>query len=204
MVSYLDVVTILLIFFVAAAAKVASAPVKIVPKPPAVLAVKPLPVQVQPKPEQPKPDPILDGFARLGLETRREPRGLVVELPQALLFSSADDRISEAALPVVDSIAQVLETIPNRVILIGHADAVPIHNRRFNSNWELSVARGMRLLELLSGQYGIDEKRLSVSGDSSNRPADTNDTPQGRASNRRVELVVLDEAAPPINPSPVP
>lgn len=191
MISYLDVVTILLIFFVAATAKLAPAiakPVRPAPPPPPV-------VKVAPPPAQPKPDPLQDDFQSLGLEVHHEPRGLVIDLPQTLLFASGDDRITEAAFPVVESIAQVLEGIPNRVILIGHADAVPIHNRRFNSNWELSVARGMRLLELLNTRYGIAEKRLSVSGDSANQPADTNETPEGRASNRRVELVVLDEAA---------
>jgi chemotaxis protein MotB len=53
----------------------------------------------------------------------------------------------------------------------------------------------MRVLELLAQEYQIDEKRLSVSGDGSNRPAGTNDTPEGRALNRRVELVILDQPA---------
>jgi chemotaxis protein MotB len=91
-------------------------------------------------------------------------------------------------------IGDVLSKIPNNVSLVGHADAVPIHNRRFNNNWELAAARGLRLLELLSSRYGIAEARLSVQSFGSNDPKTTNNTPDGRASNRRVEIVILDTA----------
>ena len=88
--------------------------------------------------------------------------------------------------------ADVLGKIPNNVSLVGHADAVPIHNRRFANNWELAAARGLRLLELLSSRYGIEESRLSVESFGSYDPKSSNDTPDGRASNRRVEIVILD------------
>jgi chemotaxis protein MotB len=94
---------------------------------------------------------------------------------------------------MVEQIAAVLREIPNKVTLIGHADAVPIHNRRFKNNWELAGARSLRLLELLAQDGGIDESRLSVASDSSFDPKDTNDTPDGRAKNRRVEIVILDQ-----------
>ena len=55
------------------------------------------------------------------------------------------------------------------------------------------MARGMRVLELFTREYQIEENRLSVSGDGSNRPAGPNETPEGRALNRRVEVVILDE-----------
>jgi chemotaxis protein MotB len=75
---------------------------------------------------------------------------------------------------------------------VGHADAVPIHSRRFKNNWELAAARSLRLLELLAHEGGIGEERLSVASYSSFDPKDTNDTADGRASNRRVEIVILD------------
>jgi chemotaxis protein MotB len=109
-----------------------------------------------------------------------------------VLFAPGDDRVSESALPTVEQIAAVVRPIPNRVMLIGYADSTPIHNRRFRDNWELSAARGLRLLELLSGQYGIDESRLSVSSEGANRPRGSNQTPAGRAQNRRVEIVILE------------
>ena len=192
MVSYLDVVTLLLVFFVAAAARTASLPAKAAPKP---LPPPPPPAKVVVDPVKTAREKMKQDLEALGFDVTDEARGLVVSLPQSVLFASGDDRIGDAALPFVDRIAAALRIVPNHVILIGHADSVPIHNRRFNSNWELSIARGMRLLELLTTNYGIDERRLAVSGDSSNRPVQTNETSEGRANNRRVELVILDEAA---------
>jgi len=80
------------------------------------------------------------------------------------------------------------------VQLVGHADTVPIHNRRFRSNWDLSMARSQMILQLLSTRYGISESRLSIASYGPYRPAAPNDTVDGRASNRRVEIVILDES----------
>jgi chemotaxis protein MotB len=128
------------------------------------------------------------------LDVQLDSRGVVVSLPQALLFSRGEDRINADAFATVAAIGDELNKIPNNVRLVGHADDVPIHNRRFSNNWELAAARGLRLLELLSSQYGIAESRLSVESYGSTDPKSTNDTPDGRASNRRVEIVILDGA----------
>lgn len=183
MVSYLDAITILLIFFVAAAAKTISARPKSADPPPAPAIVDA---------RKPAPDPLEEKLSQSGLDVHRESRGLVISLPQTILFSSGDDRIGVSAYPTVDQVADAIRDIPNHVILVGHADSVPIHNRRFKNNWELSAARGLHLLELLSSRYGIDESRMSVSSDGANRPASSNDTPGGRANNRRVEIIILD------------
>ncbi len=189
MVSYLDAITILLIFFVAAAAKTLQPPAKSETSPPPPVVV----VEAR-KPAPEPPDPLEKQLTDAGLDVHREPRGLVIRLPQAIFFSSGDDRIGSAALPTVEKIATILRDTPNHILLTGHADSVPIHNRRFKNNWELSAARGMRLLELLKDQYGIEEGRMSVSSDGSNNPANSNETPEGRADNRRVEIVIFDNA----------
>jgi chemotaxis protein MotB len=189
MVSYMDVLTILLIFFVAAAAQSAMphpAPEKAAPQPIAQ-PVPPLHLELL-QPQQ--------KLASLGLDLKMEPRGLVISLPQTILFASGDDAVSVEARTTVEQIAAVLREIPNRVSLVGHADAVPIHNRRFKNNWELAAARSLRLLELLGRDGGIEESRLSVASYSSFEPKDSNDTADGRASNRRVEIVILDERNP--------
>jgi len=185
MVSYMDVLTILLIFFVAAAAQSAMP--------------HPVPEKVPEKTPEQKAQPHSQLFesqqklASLGLDLKMEPRGLVISLPQTILFGSGDDAVSAEARATVEQIAAVLREIPNKVSLVGHADAVPIHNRRFKNNWELAAARSLRLLELLGHDCGIDESRLSVSSFSSFDPRDSNDTADGRASNRRVEIVILEE-----------
>jgi len=196
-VSYMDMLTILLIFFIAIAAKLPAHP----PADPPPVAATPTPTPVPtPVPAPEVPDrPVLSNAQQIlekhGLDVRLEKRGLVISLPQTILFASGDDRISSSALPIVEQIADVLRDVPNQVSLIGHADSIPIHNRRFKNNWELSAARGLRLLETLNSRFGIPESRLSVSSDGANRPRSSNDTPNGRAENRRVEIVILDEAA---------
>jgi chemotaxis protein MotB len=183
MVSYLDVLTILLILFVAIAAQALQTPP---PKPPEPVVktvaapVSPM-VAIQKELEQSK------------LDVHTDSRGVVVSLPQALLFPPGEDHINADAMETVGIIGDVLRKIPNNVSLVGHSDAIPIHNRRFSSNWELASARGLRLLELLNKRYGIDESRLSVQSYGSNDPKSSNDTPDGRASNRRVELVILEK-----------
>jgi chemotaxis protein MotB len=197
MVSYVDVLTILLVFFIAVAARALQpAPVKPAAPQPAAVSV-PLPEpDVSPAPA-PAPTGLDQAQQRLeekGLDLRREQWGLVISLPQAVLFPSGDERIQPTALPLVDEIAEVLRFIPNRVNLAGNTDSVPIHNHRFHNNWELSAARGMALLDLLASRYGIEESRLSVTSYGSFRPLDSNETPGGRAGNRRVEITVLEDS----------
>jgi chemotaxis protein MotB len=201
-VSYVDVVTILLTFFVAAAAR--TLPVKTKPAEPIVapalniIDARPVakdPVAKDPVAKDPiAKDPIEDTLIQSGLSFRREQRGLVISLPQIVLFASGDDRIRAEAYPLIEQIAGVVRGIPNEIILIGHADSQPINNRRFRNNWELSGARGLRLLQMLHTRYGIDERRMSIACEGANRPVASNDTAEGRAGNRRVEIVILQEA----------
>jgi len=197
MVSYADVLTILLIFFLVAAARNLEAP-----KAQAAARPAPPPVVRPEVPPAPPAPPVSDRtdlkrlqerLSEQGLDPKLEPRGLVISLPQVILFPSGEDTVSAKALPTIEQIAEVVRDIPNEVRLIGHADPVPIHNRRFRSNWDLSMARSQRIVELLSGRYGIPESRLSISSYGPYRPAAPNDTADGRASNRRVEIVILDE-----------
>ncbi len=194
MVSYLDVLTILLILFVAMAAQTLQDSQK-KPAPAPVAAPAPVPAGV---PKVPEPNAALaaikDDLEKSHLDVQVDSRGVVVSLSQALLFQPGEDKINADALPTVEAIGDVLNKIPNSVSLVGHTDATPIHNRRFANNWELAAARGLRLLELLSSRYGVEESRLSVASFGSYDPKSSNDTPDGRASNRRVEIVILDNA----------
>lgn len=155
LISYADVLTVLLILFVAMAAE---SPGK--PRPP-IPATTPPPTEPSPSRQR-----LIQAGQRLqqqGLEQRLETRGLLITLPQAVLFESGDDRVNPAALPMISQIAEVLRDSTHKIELAGYADTVPIHNRRFKNNWELSAARSLSLLTLLVSGYGIDESRLSVS-----------------------------------------
>jgi chemotaxis protein MotB len=186
LISYTDIVTILLILFVAVAAQGMKARVAVSPPP------APPPAAV------PGRGNLLEAERKLkqqGLDLRMEPRGLVISLPQAILFRSGEDQVSAQALPTLAQIAAVVLETNNKVALVGHADTIPIHNRRFRNNWELSAARSLNLLSLLTNEYGIPESRLSIQSYGSNNPRGSNDTEDGRAANRRVEILILDETA---------
>ena len=78
--------------------------------------------------------------------------------------------------------------------LEGHTDSVPIHNSRFRSNWELSAARGIATLELLTSRFGVPPGRMAVAGYADTVPLESNDTEEGRAHNRRVDVVILSDS----------
>lgn len=200
MVSYVDVLTILLIFFICAALKIpkaASRSASIAPVAKHIVqAPSVTPVQAPPVRALPPAPPLAALERRLeleGIDVHREARGVVVTLPQAVLFASGDDRISAKARPIIEKIASGIRDLPNQVTLVGYADNIPVSNRHFRNNWELAAARGLRLLELLTREYGIAESRLSVTSDGANRPKDSNETPVGRAANRRVEILIANE-----------
>jgi chemotaxis protein MotB len=214
MVSYMDVLTILLIFFLVAAARSlelprahASVPAQPSVQPSIQPTIQPPPLPAQSAEAEPSRANLIRSAERLkelGLEPKLEARGLVIGLSQVVLFPSGEDTVNPQALPTIEEIADVLREIPNDVRLIGHADTVPIHNRRFRSNWDLSMARSQKILDLLSHRYGIPESRLSIASYGPYRPAAPNDTVDGRASNRRVEIVILDDSRKPEAPEPRP
>jgi chemotaxis protein MotB len=129
------------------------------------------------------------------LVLRLDPRGLIISMREKGFFASGDSGIAPDSLPILAKIAAVVQSLPNPVRLEGHTDARPIHNSRFHSNWELSTARSIAMLELLRDRYQIPPSRMAVAGYAENLPADTNDTEEGRAHNRRVDLVLLSAGA---------
>jgi chemotaxis protein MotB len=139
---------------------------------------------------------------KIGLKL--EPRGLVISLREAAFFASGDDTVAVASVPILAKIAAEIQRFGNPVRLEGHTDSVPIHNSRFRSNWELSAARSIAMLELLQQKFGIAPERLAVAGYAENAPADTNETEEGRAHNRRVDLVILSAEALKSEPAPAP
>jgi len=127
------------------------------------------------------------------LKVSMEDRGLVISLRQAAFFPSGQDSIDAVTYPTIEKLAQVILALPNKVRLEGHTDAVPIHTARYRSNWELSSARSVTMLELLTVAFHVPEGRLSVGGYAETIPIMSNDTPEGRAQNRRVDVVILNE-----------
>jgi chemotaxis protein MotB len=120
-----------------------------------------------------------------------EGRGLVISLRESAFFASGDDAVSPASLPILSKIAAEAREMSNPIRLEGHTDSIPIHTPRFRSNWELSAARAIAMMELMRVEFGVPTERMSIAGYAEIAPVDTNETADGRARNRRVDLVVL-------------
>jgi chemotaxis protein MotB len=125
------------------------------------------------------------------LEIRMERRGLVISLRESSFFPSGDKTVLPAARNTLGLIVESLRPLPNSIRLEGHTDGVPIHNARFQSNWELSAARSIALMELFTEDLALPRERLSIAGFADTAPVATNETSEGRARNRRVDIVVL-------------
>jgi len=126
---------------------------------------------------------------------RLESRGLVVTIvSDRVLFEPGQAELRDEGREVVDKLAAAIGRLPNKLTVEGHTDNVPISGR-YASNWELSTARATTVLRELIERHGISPSRLSAAGYADERPLAANDTADGRAANRRVELVVLADVA---------
>jgi chemotaxis protein MotB len=124
-----------------------------------------------------------------------EPRGLVISLKEGAFFEPGDDTVHKERYGSIAKLANVLKPLPNPVRLEGHTDSLPIRNTRFRSNWELSAARSIAVLQLLRDRFAVPESRMAIVGYADTIAMDTNATDAGRARNRRVDLTILNEAA---------
>ncbi len=140
---------------------------------------------------------------------------LTVNILDRIMFDSGEAQLKPEGQEVLRKIAAVLAQYPNRQIhVIGHTDNVPIRassRSKYPSNWELSTARATAAVRFLSEQAGVDPRRLGAVGYGEFHPIADNTTPEGRAKNRRIALVVLSEelagsdaVAPPATNAPAP
>ena len=128
------------------------------------------------------------------LELTEDRRGVVLAVPEAFSFETGRDDLSVEAGQLMARVAAVLKTLPNAVRVEGHTDNTPIRTARFTSNWDLSTARATRVVAFFITTAGLAPTRLSAAGSSECHPRATNDTPEGRARNRRVDIVILNRA----------
>jgi len=145
---------------------------------------------------------------RKEIAMRREPDGLVISLREAGFFESGAAQLKSTSQPAFDRIAGLLRERNCRVRIEGHTDNVPIHNAQFSSNWELSTARATEIVRLLIVREGYSPNRLGAAGYAEFHPVASNATAEGRAMNRRVDIVILREDLAPVPtaqpPSPAP
>ena len=125
------------------------------------------------------------------VSTELSEEGLMIRLKEKALFASGSAALQDQAEQIVPVIAAILSSLPERVTISGHTDNMPIATAQFPSNWELSSARAVSLMRgLMGAQPSLNPARFSALGYSEYRPIASNDTEEGRAQNRRVEVFI--------------
>lgn len=127
------------------------------------------------------------------VEAQLEVRGVVLRLRDGLLFESGSDAMLSEGRAVLERMSVLVRESPHDVAVEGHTDDRRIHTSRFPSNWELSAARATAVLRQLVST-GMPAARMQIAGYADTRPVADNATDEGRAANRRVEIVFLDDA----------
>lgn len=154
---------------------------------------------------------LTDGFPALGFATRysaladlaeegflpieREDDRFIISFAGERLFESGDDQISARSISILQQIANQAKAYNLKVEIEGHTDDKPVFSDRFASNWELSAARAVSVLRLFL-DFGISSENLVASGHGEFKPVAENTTEEGRAKNRRVNLVIKEQ--PPV------
>jgi chemotaxis protein MotB len=119
-----------------------------------------------------------------------EERGIVIRIVDEVLFYSGNAELTPKAMEILGKIGEMLKRTTEYIRIEGHTDNVPISTPAFPSNWELSAGRATNVLRLLAN-VGIDPRRLSAAGYAEFRPIADNAYENGRAKNRRVEIILL-------------
>lgn len=126
------------------------------------------------------------------LETSLTVEGLSITIRDNILFEPGSADVRQRDLVIANEISRLLEMdVPRSIIVSGHTDNIPIRNREFGSNWELSVMRSVNFLQVLLENKNLNPKLFSSKGYGEFQPVATNDTAEGRSQNRRVEIFIL-------------
>jgi chemotaxis protein MotB len=134
---------------------------------------------------------VMDAFVKNGQVTvSQSSRGVMLDINASALYAQGEAALAPAALNTMADVAKVLVDGDQPIEVEGYTDNVPISTPVYPSNWELSSARASSVVRLFINQ-GIDAKRLTAVGAADNNPVLSNDTPEGRARNRRVTITVL-------------
>ncbi len=124
------------------------------------------------------------------VKVSENPSGVHITIGDPALFESGQSSIKATILPVLKKIVEVINTGSENIRVEGHTDNMPIHNAQYEDNWELSIDRALSVIRYIRSQEIIDPLRLRPVGCGEYHPIVSNDTPEGRALNRRVEIYI--------------
>ncbi len=137
----------------------------------------------------------LNNEIRQGLvEVLSENNQVMIRVREKGSFKSGRANIQSSFVPTLDKISRILAKTRGHIVVAGHTDDIPISTRRFPSNWELSAARSATFVHFLKRRGKIDPKRMEIRAYADTRPLDPAKTPQARAKNRRVEILLSAKA----------
>ena len=119
---------------------------------------------------------------------------IVITIPDQLLFNSGEAAVRPEALRFLEGLGTAIVELNRHTRIEGHTDNVPIRTAQFPSNWELSSTRAVMVVRVLSELYGVPSDHLAAVGHAETRPLTTNADAEQRAKNRRVEVVILEQA----------
>ncbi|MGV6970894.1 flagellar motor protein MotS [Bacillus halotolerans] len=124
------------------------------------------------------------------MTAKRDERGVVLVLQEAVLFDSGEAKVLENAETLLHQIAVLLQTIPNDIQVEGHTDSRNISTYRYPSNWELSAARASGVIQYFTSKEKLPSKRFIAVGYADTKPVKDNKTNEHMKENRRVEIVI--------------
>ncbi|MCH8619029.1 flagellar motor protein MotD [Undibacterium sp. TS12] len=146
---------------------------------------------------------VLEPLVREGkVKVTQTSRGITIEINASLLFAPGDARLNVDSVQALKAIAGVLKVDTHAIQVEGHTDNLPIKNSIFPSNWELSAVRASTVARLLT-ENGVDELRVTAVGQGAKLPVSDNETPEGRARNRRVSVTILAVLPEPVVEVPI-
>ncbi|MFZ2999243.1 MAG: flagellar motor protein MotD [Undibacterium umbellatum] len=146
---------------------------------------------------------VLEPLVREGkVRVTQTSRGITIEINASLLFAPGDARLNVDSIQALKAIASVLKLDTHAIQVEGHTDNLPIKNSIFPSNWELSAVRASTVARLLT-ENGVDENRVTAVGQGAKLPVSENETPEGRARNRRVSVTILSVLPEPVVEVPI-
>lgn len=125
------------------------------------------------------------------IQVRSDAQSITISLQDNLLFDSGSADLKPGSQDVLAEVASALKGLPNEMRIEGHTDNVPVNSADFTNNWDLSAARASRVLRFVSDSGGLDQSKLVLAGYADTRPIADNNTPEGRAANRRADIVII-------------
>ena len=118
-------------------------------------------------------------------------RGLSIIIRDDLLFGSGKSEINPEGISVLRDIGSKFGNFEGKVIVEGHTDNISISTEKFPSNWELSISRAVNIVKFLAEEVGVKPMKMSAVGYADTKPVVSNDTPENRRRNRRVEIILV-------------